>query len=473
MSMDAAPVSAEDEPNESGPDLPFNQPMSRRRMSDDVSAGAPVMGAERVGPDGGTHRPGSNSLFAILRNRDFRNIWIGQTVSAVGDQVFPLAVVAEVILRGGGAGGLAAVLAARALASAAMVVVGGLIADRFPRVRVMVGADVLRLVAVLGLAAASHQVPIAGLALLTFLVGIGEAFFRPSYSALMPTILPADGLQRGNALTSLAMKIGTVAGPLLGGVLVASTSAGFAFVVDAATFGVSILTLMSVREPQVERKPREAGLRAVFAESREGIAAVRTRPWLRRGLVIGGIQQIAGIGPVLVLLPVVTMKAFGEAAFGTVLACFGGASILGAVIGGRISTKRPGRVAAVGICAIAAPLLALAGPAPLWVVCAAFIVAGIGMEIFTVLWETALQLDVPEQVLGRVSSLDWLLTFGLMPLGMAIAGVGAGHFSVEHLAWLCAALIIVSGPTLLLVPGGSTMSSAGLTADPKDHEEAR
>jgi len=133
----------------------------------------------------------SGEVRQALRNPDFRWLFTGQAVSAIGDQLFPVAVAVLVLQGGGGAGDLGLVLAARFGALVLFALLGGVWADRLPRVRVLVSADVLRLLAVLGLAlAAASAPPVPVLAALTFLVGAGEAFFRPAYGALLPTVRP-------------------------------------------------------------------------------------------------------------------------------------------------------------------------------------------------------------------------------------------------------------------------------------------
>jgi DHA3 family tetracycline resistance protein-like MFS transporter len=159
----------------------------------------------------------------VLRRRDFRLLFSGQVVSAIGDQIFPVAVTVQVLDNGGSLTDLGIVLAARFASLVLFALLGGVWADRLPRVRVLIGADLTRLVAVLGLAAVvSGRTGIGVLAPLVFLVGAGEAFFRPAYGALLPEVLPPEELAAGNALSGSTFHFASIVGPGLAGVLVAA-----------------------------------------------------------------------------------------------------------------------------------------------------------------------------------------------------------------------------------------------------------
>ncbi len=151
---------------------------------------------------------------AVLRQRDFRWLYTGRIASALGDQVFPVAVAVLVLDSGGTAGDLGLVLAARSVSLVALAVLGGVWADRLPRVRVLVGADLLRLVAVLALAVTAGIRPsVPLLAALVLLVGAGEVFFRPAAGALLPSVLAEEHLAAGNALSSFTQQLAQVVGP--------------------------------------------------------------------------------------------------------------------------------------------------------------------------------------------------------------------------------------------------------------------
>jgi MFS family permease len=384
-------------------------------------------------------------------SRDFRWLFTGQLVSGIGDQLFPVAVAVLVLDAGGDAGDLGLVLAARFAALVLFALLGGVWADRLPRVRVLITADVLRLVAVLGLlTAATTTPPVPVLALLTFVVGAGEAFFRPAYGALLPSVLPDDQLGPANALTSASHHTAMVLGPGLGGALVALAGVEVLFVVDACTFAVSLLTLLRVREPARVPAPRSRVLR----EMAEGVRAVRERPWVAAILGMATLQLLFCVAPVTVLLPLLVEERTGGAGdFGFVLAIGAVGGLLGGLVAGRWRPRHPGRVATLCILAYALQPLALLLDLPLPVLAAAWFVSSLGFGPFIVYWESALQRDVPRELLARVISLDWMCSLALLPLGLAVTGPVVDAVGDEPVLLTALVVLVVSTLAVLPVPG--------------------
>jgi MFS family permease len=387
-----------------------------------------------------------------LRIRDFRLLFAGQAVSAVGDQVFPVAVSVLVLDTGGGAADLGIVLAARFAALVLFALLGGVWADRLPRVRVLVSADLLRLAAVLGLLVATSvsTVPLPVLAGLVFLVGAGEAFFRPAYGALLPSVLPPPSLAAGNALSASSAQLAQVVGPGLGGLLMAAAGARAGFVLDATTFAISLVTLLRVREPEHLPAPRTR----VVAEMAEGIRAVRERPWIAWLLGVFALNLMLVYAPVVILLPLMVREQTGEtASYGYVLAAGAFGGLIGALVAGRWKGPARGRWATLGLALLVAQPVALLLGAGLPVLCVAWAIAGLGLGPFIVQWETALQADVPRHLLARVISLDWMATFGLFPLGLALTGPAVAAFGRSGVLALGVVIAVVLPLLVLRVPG--------------------
>ncbi len=386
----------------------------------------------------------------VLRNRDFRLLFSGQAVSAVGDQIFPIAVTVQILDNGGSVGDLGLVLAARFASLVLFALLGGVWADRLPRVRVLVGADLTRLVAVLGLALVmTDQTPVAVLAPLVFLVGAGEAFFRPAYGALIPSVLPADQLAAGNALSGSTFHFASIVGPGLAGILVVALGPRGAMLVDAATFAFSLALLIRVHEPARVMRER----RRMHIEMGEGIAAVRARPWIAAVLLMAMAQLLLVIPASTVLLPTV-FKDMGEtAAYGYVLAIGALGGLLGAVVAGHLNPKNRGLVSMLALLPFVAEPLALLAEAPPWVLAAAWFAAGAGLGPFLVYWETALQQDVPSELLARVISLDWMCSFALLPLGLATVGPAIDAFGRGPVLWVAVVAAVVPPLLCLPVPG--------------------
>lgn len=383
-----------------------------------------------------------------LRHRDFRLLFSGQVVSAIGDQIFPIAVTVEVLDHGGDVGDLGLVLAARFASLVLFALIGGAWADRLPRVRVLIGADVTRLVAVLGLALASGaRVSVPVLASLVFLVGAGEAFFRPAYGALLPDVLPKEDLSAGNALSGSTFHFAAIVGPGLAGALVAGVGPRGALFVDALTFLASLATLVLVAEPARELVQR----RRLHREIAEGFRAVRERPWIVAVLAMAMAQLMLAIPPMSVLLPTVVRETgAATASYGYVLAIGAAGGLLGALIAGQVKPTRPGLVAQIGVLTIAAEPLAMLLHAAPWGLAIAWFVSSAGLGPFLVYWETALQADVPKELLARVISIDWMCSFALLPLGLVLVGPAINAFGRTTV--LVVALVASVVPPLLCLP---------------------
>ncbi|MEZ5122618.1 MAG: MFS transporter [Solirubrobacterales bacterium] len=382
-----------------------------------------------------------------LRHRDFRLLWAGQTVSTVGDALNIVALAVFALEHGYGPSGLGAMLAARTVAMILFLPLGGIVGDRMSRRGLMIAADAVRGVAIVGLALVPASTPLVVVSLLAFLVGAGQSFFQPAYGALMPAIVPTGDLVSANSLTAVARQGASVLGPAVGGGLIALVGVRWALAVDATTYAASIATLVRVREPRLVPRP---GATSVRRDIGEGIAAVRARPWIALVIGMAMIQLLFVIGPWEVLLPVIARRDLGgNGAFALILSVYAAGAVCGALAAARIRTRVPGVVALLAIMAWPPFFIALIGPAPVVVVAALAFAAGVGEEIFEVLWTTALQRDVPGDVLARVISLDYLGSYAFMPIGLALAGPATDAFGAD--AVLIAGAVVATVTTLPLL----------------------
>lgn len=399
---------------------------------------------------------------SVLGIHDFRWLWAGQAISAVGDQIFPIAVAVRVLQEGGSAGDLGLVLAARSLSFVIFLLVGGIVADRLPRTRVMIGADALRAVGTCALVLTPGDASLGVLAAMTFAIGSGEAFFRPAYGAVVPAVVPESRLTAANAVNSLTFSSATIIGPAIAGVLVATLGWRTAFAVDAVTFVVSLLTLLRIREPVVELAERTSAWR----EATAGIRAVRDRPWILAVLLYFCIHLMISLAPFIVLRPVIAGDRFGsEALVGAMLSAFGAGAVVGALVASRWRPRRRGAVAMAGLLPSAVVMVALAYSDSLTLIIVAELGAGIGAEIFQLYWVTAVQQGVPRHLLARVISLDWLVSIGLMPLGFALTGPAVNAFGIKAVL-VAGAVVTVLGMCLLVVPGVPEFRTPGTSVLP-------
>ena len=388
------------------------------------------------------------TLRRALSHRDFRLLFSGQVISSIGDQIFPVAVTVQVLDHHGTAGQLGVVLAARFASLVLFAMLGGVWADRLPRVLVLIGADVTRLLAVLGLAAVmTGTTSIAVLASLVFFVGAGEAFFRPAYGALLPSVLPPEDLAGGNALSGSTFHFASIVGPGIAGLLAATMGPRGAMLVDAGTFGVSLLTLVRVKEPPRVLKARQR----IHVEVAEGIMAVRRRPWIAVVLLMAMVQLLLAVPATSVLLPKLVHDSHHPTAqYGYILAIGAVGGLIGSLVAGHSNPRNRGLIGMLSLLLLTAEPLAVLANAPSWGLAAAWFVASLGLGPFLVYWETALQQDVPGDLLARVISLDWMCSFALMPLGLATIGPAIDTFGRTTMLLISAGACVL--PPLLCLP---------------------
>jgi predicted MFS family arabinose efflux permease len=331
----------------------------------------------------------------------------------------------------------------------ACLLAGGVVADRMSRRRVMIAADLVRLVSqgVLGLLLVSGHARLWEVAALQAVLGAATGFFNPASTGLVPMVANADRLQEANALRGVAMAGGQVVGPAIGGVLVATLGAGEALLADAATYAVSALLLA-----RVHVRERPSGERATFlADLRDGWREVISRTWV--WTIIAGFSLANCVhAAFLVLGPVVAKRSLGGAgAWATILACGGAGQVAGGIAALRVRPRRPLMIAVLACAVAATPTLLLAPPAPLAVIAAASLVAGAGVFLFQALWETALQRHVPLGALSRVSAYDWFGSLVFAPLGMAVVGPVADALGIHTTLWAAGLLDLLAIASLLLV----------------------
>jgi hypothetical protein len=273
-------------------------------------------------------------------------------------------------------------------------------------------------------------------ALLATFVGAGTAFVKPASTALLPQIVPADEVVAATSLEQSSIQAAyALIGPALGGALVAATGPGTALVVDAATFACSIGAVAFLRSSG--RPPRREEHVGVVHELREGLAYVRGRQWLWGTLVAACVAVMFTLGPVDIALPYVVKNDWdaGAGAYGLLLAVAGVAGIVASLVFG--ARGLPHRPVTVMVVIWIAGMLAVAGFGLVSGVAAAIpfaLVLGIG-TVGDTLWFALLQTRVPGELLGRVSSLDWMLSFALLPVSYALTGplaaaLGAGTLLV-------------------------------------------
>lgn len=359
----------------------------------------------------------------------------------LGDNVTPIALAFAVFDLGGSASALGLVLAARAAPLVGLVLAGGVWADRLPRKRLMIASDGVRFVTqgVLAILLIGGAAELWHLVVLAATSGAAAAFYQPASSGLTPQTVARSRLQEANALLFFSVSFANVAGPVVGGALVATVGTGWAIALDAVSFGVSALLLAGLPVTGAVRIARP-----FVADLREGWSEVRSRTWLWVSISNFAFFQLAILSAIFVLGPLVAQRELGGPGHWAAIAgALGVGLALGSVIALRYRPTRPLATAFATVLALgpALALLGLAAPTPLIV--AGMVLAGASLGLAQTLWSTVMQQRIPEHSLSRVSSYDWLGSAALRPLGYAAVGPLAALIGVRATLLAAAALVVV------------------------------
>lgn len=398
-----------------------------------------------------------------LGERNFLLFFVGQTASQIGTGMAPVAITFA-ILEHGNASDVGYVAAAGLVPVVLFLLIGGVLADRMSRRLVMLGSDSLRALAEtgLGLWILTQRPPLWGFMVLAALVGTGQAFFSPAMTGIVPQVISAAKLQQANALNGLSGSVGAIIGPAIAGLIVAVSNPGWAVLIDGLTYVVSVLSLYLI---SVEWLPREGG-ESFFHQLREGWYEFWSRTWLWVIVVEFSIINILIFAPMFVLGPVIAKQYLGGApAWGLILAFEGAGAVLGGVLMLRYRPRRPLLVATISPVTWIWPLLGLAFHSPTLLVASGAFVSGIGISIFSTLWVTTMQREVPSEILSRVSAYDWFGSLVFMPIGMAIVGPVARVAGVRPTIIGAAVLLFVFIAVTLTVPSVVQMRGPSLEVD--------
>ena len=359
----------------------------------------------------------------------------------------------------GGAGDVGLVIGATTIPFAVFALLGGVWADRLPRHRVMLVSDLVRMAtqAVAAFLLLTGGAEVWHLAALGVVFGTADAFFSPALIGLMPAVVAPGRLQEANAMRSLISSFGLVSGPALAGVLVALLGPGGALAVDAVTFAASALALSRLR-PAVAVRVDE-GDPAFLAQLKGGLAEVRSRPWVQGFLVVICVYSVVVLPAVFVLGPVLADRELGGVgAWALIVAAFGVGSIAGDLLILRFKPARPLLWAGIGFTVASTQALIIGSGLPVGAIAALEAVTGVAVTAGFGLWETTLQEQIPEHAISRVSSYDFLVSVGAMPIGLTLAGPISEQLGLHETLALQTAIGLPVALGLLLVPGVRTIT---------------
>jgi MFS family permease len=412
------------------------------------------------------------AMLGPLRMRDFRLLWTGMMVSLLGDGVFYVALAWQVYELSDAPTALSLVGLAMSLSQVVFLLLGGVASDRFDRRRVMLAADLLRavVIGILGLLALADSLQLWHLIILSSIYGMGAGFFGPAFDAIVPDLVPDRLLAQANSLDQILRPTALrLAGPAVGGWLIAAWGTGGAFLLDAASFLIS--AAMLVRMNPHSRSPADAGPASALRDIRDGFGFVRRHIWLWGTFLAATFAYLLFIGPTEVLVPFVVKHLGGNARDLGLVFSVGG---LGAVAGAFMVGQRglPRRHISFMYVTWSLATLAVAGyglATRVWHLMLASLAFNALEAAGTVVWATTKHRMVPAALLGRVSSFDWFISIGLLPLSFAATGPIAEAIGTR--TTLIAAGLLGAAVTLgfLFLPGMRAIEHGQLPTDaPRD-----
>lgn len=396
---------------------------------------------------------------SVLRDAAFLRLWTGTTASGLATWALPFVLGLAVLHRELDAAGLGLVLAARTAGFLAAVAVGGVLADRHSR-RAVVLWSALAAAAAAPLLAAGLGRSLLLMTAAAALAGAGQGACRPAFQALTAETVDADRRQQANAAMTLAVRTSTLAGPALTALLAAF--------VDVATLllGIGLLWLVAAftpartaaadpsATPATPKAPAPGSPRASLrAEFIDGIREARRHPWFVAGL--GALTAVIALGysATSVALPLISRDRYGtEWVLAAAVTAYTVGALGGALVTARLRPRSQGWAAFAGLAAYGVAPLSLMLPVHPALVITAYAVAGIGIELFNVPWFTATQREVAPDKLARVSSLDFLVSYGLAPIGLALIAPAIDAFGVTPVLAVCAASCFLVPAAAALAP---------------------
>ncbi len=388
--------------------------------------------------------------FALLRDPNVAKLFVAYLVSYTGTAMAPIAMAFGVLELTGKASDASFVIAAPTLASIFVLLLGGVVADRTSRHRVIYTAEFVAMASQFTMAwlflSGAATVPL--LTLFMLVNGVAIAFHAPAATGLIIQLVDEKDLQAANALLGTARNGAVAVGAALGGILVALVGAGGTLLIDAVSFGLSAMLVFTL----VPRAQQATEAASILEDLRLGWQEFTSHTWLWTIVLQFSLIVAAGEAVFGLLGPAVAREQMGGSVdWGFIASGFGVGTLLGGVISMRLRPKHPMRFATFMVFFFCGVDLMLAIPANVWVITIAAIVAGTTGQIFAVLWYTTLQKKVPGNMLSRVSAYDHLGSIALAPLGIVAGGYLFEALGYRTTLLIAAATVVIPTALVLLV----------------------
>lgn len=367
-----------------------------------------------------------------LQSRNFILVWLGESISVLGDQFHFVALSLLVLQMTGSPLALGTVLAVAGIPRALLMLLGGALTDRFSPRRIMLYSNGIRTVLTLLLTGLTltGTIQLWHVYIIVFIFGIVSAFFYPAYSSIVPSLLDPDNIESGNALMQITTRLAMLVGPVLAGLVVAHIQPGAALGIDALTFLVATLALLAMRNPAqpapvvMEHTAAVSEPTGLFSAIREALVYAWRDPLLRTILVMIALVDFASAGVFGVGLPTLASASFGGAeALGVMFSGFGAGSVVGVLIAGSFKFQRRGRLFIILLILFAITLPAMAFAPDAGSVALLTGMTGLCSGIFNVTGISWLQIRIDPKMMGRMMSLLMFSSAGLQPVANTLSGM--------------------------------------------------
>jgi predicted MFS family arabinose efflux permease len=383
----------------------------------------------------------------ILQLPHYRRFLIARFISNFGNGMGPIALAFGILhMRGGSASLLGWILGIQTIAMLCMSPLGGVIADKYGRVRVLGMMDIIGGSAFLVQAYffSTGHVPLGIFLAVNIVFGLCWGVFWPAFGGLMPALVGEEELQKANSTNQFVANIAIISGTATGGILVSTIGSTLALTVDAISFIICGIIVFSLRRLTVASE----GETSMLDDLKHGWKVFLSFRWIVAIVAAFGLIVMSWAAAENILGPLISLKNFsGAKSWSIVLSAEAVGYVVGSLLGMRIRPKYPMRFLMLMTLSVSVYIFSLARPQPLWVIAVCAFFWGITLDLWGAIWTTALQKEVPRDSLSRVSAFDGMGSLSLRPLGLAIAAPMANWLGLDHTLVI---LAILSGVVTLL-----------------------
>lgn len=397
-----------------------------------------------------------HDLKKLWHLKPFRTLFLARVISNFGNGLAPVAVAFGVLgLPGATATDLSKVQAALFLPLVVFMLVGGIVADRFPRALIIGGSDILLSIAVItsGMLFLTDQQTVTKLIIISFISGTLNALWWPAFMGLTPEIVDEENLQSANSVIAFGANSMNIFGIVAGGALVASIGPGLAILIDGITFLVAGAFVLRLRKFGKKRESNEHSP-TVLEDLIHGWKEFSTRSWVVTVVLGYTVIAMAFEAIFAVLGPYnAKLNLDGARPWSWILASLSLGMAFGVVVAMRVRPKHPLVLGLLAQVALVSFMIVLGVSTNVWLIMVFAFLCGIGMDLFMILWQTSLQTHIPRESLSRVASYDAFGSLALAPLGLVLAGPAAERFGVETAIVTLGVVCAITLAAMISVPG--------------------